>query len=200
MYLRTPGPIHRAANQGTTMAGNRAKAPQFGSDPAFHCQTGNHLLPIERGDTKRHEVFQCPAAPGSNWVRPAAFTYYGTSYRMNHCLWGSRPASGPGIRAGTSGRDDRRIPNSPHRTRFAIAPAAHGDYSWYECWDQQAWKTGHGTAASHITTWLFRRTRRLRAYERINVDNRYRLIPFSDLNMMPGARWSCLVRNTATLG
>ena len=144
MYLRDYKDrfIPRGINQEYNYGGQQGEgAPEFGSDPALPiAKPLNH--PYFRLNTvtrKQRDVFQCPADTGTNWVRPTAFTYYGTSYRMNHLLVGQ-----PALPA-LSGDPCRNLWKEMNR-RISKLTASNlaspsllllmGDYSWYECWDR----------------------------------------------------------------
>lgn len=202
MYLRDSGDrfTPRGINQEYNYGGQQGEgAPEFGSDPAVPIAKplNNPYFRLNAVTRKGAEIFQCPADTGSNWIRPTAFTYYGTSYRMNHLLVGQ--AAVPAL-LGDPCRNlwkevNRRLPKPtapnlppPSLTASNLASPSllllMGDYSWYECWDRTGvddWPFWHGRKPYHNLAYFDGHVDFVRMRKGIQVDNRYRLIPFSDL-------------------
>jgi len=192
MYLRdsrdrfTPRGINQEYNYGGQQGEG---APEFGSDPALPIAKplNNPYFRFSAVTRKGADVFQCPGDTGSNWIRPTAFTYYGTSYRMNHVLVG-QPAL-PAI----TGDPCRNLWKEMNRriSRLTASSLASpsllllmGDYAWYECWDRTGvddWPFWHGRKPFQNLAYFDGHVDFVRMRKGIHVDNRYRLIPFSDL-------------------
>lgn len=133
-------------------------------------------------------MFQCPSDTGTRLIRPSAFAYYGTSYRMNHLLLGQPavPANLPGDPCQEVWADiNQRLwsltansLNDPSRLLLM------GDYTWYEVWERQLIKDfpyWHGRKQSANLAFVDGHVEHVQVRKGIHVDKRYTIMPYADL-------------------
>jgi prepilin-type N-terminal cleavage/methylation domain-containing protein/prepilin-type processing-associated H-X9-DG protein len=134
------------------------------------------------------EVFSCPSDTGTRFVRPSAFTYYGTSYYPNNLLIGQNQVTIPpgdpceaacGLWTGVN----RKIAKL---TRAGIQDGSRviliGDYSWLDNWDPSVstdFPYWHQTRAMHNLAFVDGHVEFVRIRKGIHVDKRYTVIPFT---------------------